>query len=150
MMTAVKQGDGYVLPVLIGDVELPAELMHPHIHYLRAEDYTTAQLAVQMQQRVGVRSATQSPRDIGAVVQEAGSLRLPKITRAPSASTRSLASPSSTSPLVSMALLTGLTNLALLAPSSVLSDSSRSESSGVVKRRTCSTSTAAAASAMTS
>ena len=27
MMTAVKQGDGYILPVLVGDVRVPADLL---------------------------------------------------------------------------------------------------------------------------
>src|SRR3954451_19649563 len=44
MMTAVSRGDAYILPVLIGDVQVPPELMHPHIHFLRAERYTPEQL----------------------------------------------------------------------------------------------------------
>ena len=79
MMTAVNQGDGYILPVLIGNVQLPPELLHPHIHYLRAEDYTPDQLAQQMLQRVGPSEARQEPRDIGEVVQESIELRMPKV-----------------------------------------------------------------------
>ena len=80
MMTAVKQGDGYVLPVLIGDVQVPADLLHPHIHYLRAEDYSPDQLAEQLKARVKGAAATgQDARDIGEVVQEALELRLPKV-----------------------------------------------------------------------
>jgi hypothetical protein len=45
MMTAAKLGDGYILPVLMGNVQVPADLLHPHIGYLRSEDYTPDQLA---------------------------------------------------------------------------------------------------------
>ena len=83
MMTAVKRGDGYILPVLIGDVQVPPELIHPHIHYLRTEHYSPADLAYEMQQRVGSASdARQQRRDIGEVVQEAIELRLPKVVPA--------------------------------------------------------------------
>ena len=37
MMTAVKQGDGYILPVIMGNADVPVELLHPHIGYLRSE-----------------------------------------------------------------------------------------------------------------
>jgi hypothetical protein len=83
MMTAVKQGDGYVLPVLMGDVQVPPDLLHPHIHYLRSDDFSPEELAEQLAQRVGVAtSAGQEPRDVGEVVQEAMSYRLPKVTPA--------------------------------------------------------------------
>jgi hypothetical protein len=79
MMTAVKQGDGYILPVLIGDVRVPADLLHPHIHYLRAEDYTPEQLANQLNARVKRAGASDNEaRGIGEVVEEALGLRLPK------------------------------------------------------------------------
>ncbi|MGH3220488.1 MAG: TIR domain-containing protein [Streptosporangiaceae bacterium] len=80
MMTAVKQGDGYVLPVLIGNVQVPPDLLHPHIHYLRAADFTPQQLAAQLQARVGHAEASgQETRNIASVVQEAMELRLPKV-----------------------------------------------------------------------
>jgi hypothetical protein len=80
MMTAVKLGDGYVLPVLIGDVQVPPDLLHPHIHYLKASDYTPEQLAVELQNRVGqAQAAGQQMRNVGDVVQEALELRLPKV-----------------------------------------------------------------------
>jgi hypothetical protein len=81
MMTAVKLGDGYILPVLMDDVEVPAELLHPHIGYLRSRDYTPSQLAEQIQQRVGAASkAGQAPAELGTVVSEALAVRMPKIT----------------------------------------------------------------------
>lgn len=80
MMTAVKQGDGYVLPVLIGDVRVPPDLLHPHIHYLRAEDFTPQQLAAQLQAKVRQAEISgQETRNITSVVQEAMELRLPKV-----------------------------------------------------------------------
>lgn len=78
MMTAVKQGDGYILPVLMGDVKVPPDLLHPHIVYLRGDDYTPDQLAEQLQRRITRATADgQQPREVAAVVQEA--LRLPKV-----------------------------------------------------------------------
>ena len=83
MMTAVKQGDGYVLPVLIGDVQVPRDLLHPHIHYLRADDFTPQQLAAQLQARVKHAEASgQEARSITRVVQEAMEVRLPKVVPA--------------------------------------------------------------------
>jgi hypothetical protein len=83
MMTAVKQGDGYVLPVLIGDVQVPPDLIHAHIHYLRAENFSPQQLAAQLQAKVRqAEVAGQEARDITNVVQEALELRLPKVVPA--------------------------------------------------------------------
>jgi TIR domain len=80
MMTAVKQGDGYVLPVLVDDVQVPPDLLHPHIHYLRAKDYTPEQLAAQLHAKVKqAESHGQEARNITSVVQEAMELRLPKV-----------------------------------------------------------------------
>ncbi|GGS46497.1 toll/interleukin-1 receptor domain-containing protein [Actinokineospora fastidiosa] len=36
MLRAVKAGDQHVLPVLVGPVAVPEELLHPHVDYLRA------------------------------------------------------------------------------------------------------------------
>ncbi|MGW5052751.1 hypothetical protein [Actinokineospora sp. NPDC004072] len=38
MLRAVKAGDEHVLPVLVGGVEVPADLLHPHVSYLRGTD----------------------------------------------------------------------------------------------------------------
>jgi hypothetical protein len=82
MMTAVKRGDGYILPVLIGDVLVPADLLPPHTHYLRAGDYTPDELARQLAQKVGAarRSGT-PPTELGPVVEHALQLRLPRVPR---------------------------------------------------------------------
>jgi hypothetical protein len=80
MMTAVKQGDGYVLPVLVGDVRVPADLLHPHIHYLRSNEYTPDELAQQLAGKVGVsRKAGTPPAELGTVVEHALQLRLPRV-----------------------------------------------------------------------
>jgi hypothetical protein len=83
MMTAVKQGDGYILPVLMGDVQVPPDLLPPDTHYLRGDDLSSEMLAEQLAQRVGAAtSAGQEPRDVGEVVQKAMSYRMPKVTPA--------------------------------------------------------------------
>ncbi|MFI9101125.1 TIR domain-containing protein [Streptomyces fildesensis] len=80
MMTAVKQGDGYVLPVLMDDVQVPPDLLHPHIHYLRAKDYSPELLAKQMHARVRqAENVGQQAREVGEVVHEALNRRLPKV-----------------------------------------------------------------------
>ncbi|MCZ2850198.1 toll/interleukin-1 receptor domain-containing protein [Modestobacter sp. VKM Ac-2978] len=80
MMTAVKQGDGYILPVLMDNARVPADLLHPHIHYLRASDYTPRQLAHEFAAKVGKsRGAGTPPAEIGSVVEHALMLRLPRV-----------------------------------------------------------------------
>lgn len=78
MMTAVNEGDGYVLPVLCGDVQVPADLMHPHIHYLKADDYGPEELSDAVARRIG-SGRRQPARDVGEVVQEAMRYRMPKV-----------------------------------------------------------------------
>jgi len=39
LLRAVKAGNEHVLPVLVGDVVVPAELLHPHVTYLRAIEH---------------------------------------------------------------------------------------------------------------
>ncbi|MBM7775976.1 hypothetical protein JOD54_006180 [Actinokineospora baliensis] len=36
-LRAVKAGDEHVLPALVGDVSVPADLIHPHVTYVRAD-----------------------------------------------------------------------------------------------------------------
>ncbi len=83
MMTAVHQGDGYILPVLMDDVAVPPELLHPHIHYLRARDYTPEQLAAEIEARVRQATASGQPmQPVGDVVERALAVRLPMIVPA--------------------------------------------------------------------
>ena len=80
MMTAVKRGDGYILPVLMDKVRVPSDLIHPHIHYLRATDVTPEDLANEFANKLGLAEAQgQEPALIGNVVQEALQYRMPKI-----------------------------------------------------------------------
>lgn len=52
MLRAVRTGDEHVLPVLVGDVAVPAELLHPHVTYLRAAEHRPEQLAEALSGRV--------------------------------------------------------------------------------------------------
>jgi hypothetical protein len=81
MMTAVKRGDDYILPVLVGDVQVPPDLLHPHTHYLRAANHTPEQLAAQLYAKVSAgKFQGHQAREVGAVVEEALQVRLPKVT----------------------------------------------------------------------
>ncbi|HEX4721403.1 MAG TPA: hypothetical protein VH333_02735 [Pseudonocardiaceae bacterium] len=52
MMLAVRAGDRHVLPVLVGGVKVPVDLLHPHVTYLRANEYQPQQLADGLAERV--------------------------------------------------------------------------------------------------
>ncbi len=83
MMTAVKQGDGYILPVLMDNVDVPPDLLHPHIHYFRSEDYSPEELASELQEKVASAKASgQEPEDIGETIERALKVRMPKIVPA--------------------------------------------------------------------
>ena len=72
MVTSVDRGSDYILPVLIGDVRVPAEMLHPHIAFLRAEDYPPVRLAAALKSKVEFsRAEGRQPRDIGVIVREA-------------------------------------------------------------------------------
>lgn len=81
MMTAVKLGDGYILPVIMGNADVPAELLHPHIGYLRSEAFTPDQLADELVKKVKSAERTGQPEvPVGKVVGDALQVRLPKVT----------------------------------------------------------------------
>jgi TIR domain len=81
MMTAVKQGDGYILPVIMGNADVPPELLHPHIGYLRSEAYSPDQLADELVTKVkSAERAGQTEANVGKVVADALRVRLPKVT----------------------------------------------------------------------
>lgn len=67
MLAAVKSGDGYVLPVLTGDT--PADLLHPHVHYLRRSEYSVDQLADALVDKVD--QASHETRAVGEIVKHA-------------------------------------------------------------------------------
>ncbi|MEU0877994.1 hypothetical protein ABZ345_05300 [Lentzea sp. NPDC005914] len=69
---AFNSGNRYILPVLVGDVKVPSELLLPLIGFLRAEKHTPEELAAHM--RIVVddsRARGLQPRDFGAVVHDA-------------------------------------------------------------------------------
>lgn len=49
MLRAVKEGDQYVLPVLVGEVAVPADLLHPHVSYLRTGSRLADELAARVE-----------------------------------------------------------------------------------------------------
>jgi hypothetical protein len=81
MMTAVKLGDGYILPIIMGNADVPAELLHPHIGYLRSEAFTPDQLADELVKKVKSAERIGQPEaPVGKVVGDALQVRLPKVT----------------------------------------------------------------------
>lgn len=72
LSAAVDRGDDYVLPVLIGDVRVPPEMLHPHTGYLRFEDHNSTQIAAALLAKVTAsRARAARAVDIGAVVRGA-------------------------------------------------------------------------------
>jgi hypothetical protein len=49
MLRAVKAGDEHVLPVLVGSVSVPGDLLHPHVTYLRDSDGVAEALAARVE-----------------------------------------------------------------------------------------------------
>jgi hypothetical protein len=69
MMKAVKQPNPYILPILVGEVDVPAEMLHPHIGTLRVEDHTPVQLAERLKAKVDeAKRAGRRPEDLGALL----------------------------------------------------------------------------------
>ena len=52
MLRAVKAGDWHVLPVLVNDVAVPADLLHPHVTYVRGKTEEPDQLAEALAGRI--------------------------------------------------------------------------------------------------
>ncbi|GAA5172982.1 MULTISPECIES: hypothetical protein [Amycolatopsis] len=72
MVAAVRRGDDYILPVLIGEVVVPPQLLNPHVGYLRAEEYGPRDLAARMKDKViASKNGGAGPRDVGAIVRAA-------------------------------------------------------------------------------
>jgi hypothetical protein len=67
MLTAARR-EGFILPVLVGDVEVPAEMLHPHIFYLRAEDHSPERLAQALAFKV---TEAKGAQDVGLIVRDA-------------------------------------------------------------------------------
>jgi hypothetical protein len=50
VLRAVRAGDQHVLPVLVGDVTVPADLLHPHVAYLHTGNQLAEALAGRVEQ----------------------------------------------------------------------------------------------------
>lgn len=57
MLRAVKDGNKHVLPVLVGDVVVPADLLHPHVSYLRASEHRPDQITEALASRIEAAEA---------------------------------------------------------------------------------------------
>ena len=72
LATAIEQGfqrtTTYILPVVVGDVDVPRELLNPAVGFLRADDHSAAELADRMVEKLEWSRRTVAP-----------SLRTPRI-----------------------------------------------------------------------
>ena len=72
MSAAVERGDDYILPVLVGAVSIPPEMLQPHIGYLRAEDHSPEKIAAALLAKTTASKARAAgARDIGVIVRDA-------------------------------------------------------------------------------
>ena len=78
MQTALEKRNAYILPVVIGNTKIPKDKLHPQIHYLKAEEYTPKTLAQEFYQKI--KGAAQAPKSIGRIIDDAISLRTPRLT----------------------------------------------------------------------
>ncbi len=82
ILQALKRGDDdYILPIMVGPVQIPADLLSPAIGFLRAEDHSAEDLAEIIVERVQA-AQRQEPRDVAEVVEKALQVRLPRIAPA--------------------------------------------------------------------
>ncbi|MER6666015.1 toll/interleukin-1 receptor domain-containing protein [Amycolatopsis japonica] len=80
MRADVERGGGYILPVLMDDVQVPPEILNPAVIYIEAGERSPEQLAELIVEKVGVaRRKHQEPRDVSRVVEDAVRFRLPRI-----------------------------------------------------------------------
>jgi hypothetical protein len=72
MYAAVERGDDYILPVLVGAVSVPPEILPPYIGYLRAEDHAPDKVAAALLAKTTASKARAGrARDIGLIVRNA-------------------------------------------------------------------------------
>jgi hypothetical protein len=74
MVRAIEVGvDSYLLPIVLGPVEVPAHLLSPVIGYFRLEEYSVDQLSRIIADRVGAaRERQREPREVSGVAGETG------------------------------------------------------------------------------
>lgn len=72
--------DSYILPIVVAEVQMPAELLSPAVGFIRLEDYRVEELAQIIADRVGAaQKRHQEPREVAGVVDEAFGVRLPRL-----------------------------------------------------------------------
>ncbi|GAA1026186.1 MULTISPECIES: hypothetical protein [Amycolatopsis] len=70
---ATRRNDDYVLPVLVDQSEVPAELLNPATGFLRTKDHTPAELAAHLLAKVRRTKADDTAaRDFGTAVRNSG------------------------------------------------------------------------------
>ncbi|MFG2340888.1 TIR domain-containing protein [Streptomyces yangpuensis] len=80
LVPAIENADDYILPVTIGEVAIPPELLSPAIGFLRSEDYTPDQLAHAFERRLEGSRATRRTGTASPAGSTARSLRVPMTT----------------------------------------------------------------------
>ncbi|WP_410622973.1 tetratricopeptide repeat protein [Amycolatopsis sp. cmx-8-4] len=84
MTSNVERGGGYLLPVLMDDVDVGPELLNPAVIYLRSADYGPAELARIIAGRVATARADQhSSRDVAGLVRDTRPLPVSETSRGP-------------------------------------------------------------------
>ncbi|MFD2470644.1 TIR domain-containing protein [Amycolatopsis silviterrae] len=79
LTASVHRGGDYLLPVVMDDVEIPAELLNPAIIYLCAAEHSPAELAGLIAKKVALsRAEGQEPREVVDVVAEGP--RMPRVS----------------------------------------------------------------------
>ena len=72
VLLAVKSGEEHVLPVLLGDVAVPPDLLHPHVAYVRSTAHRPDQLTEALATRIEAAEAVGRERaPVGEVVTRA-------------------------------------------------------------------------------
>lgn len=72
--------EGYILPILIGPVSVPPELLDPAIGFLRLEEHSTVEFARIIADRVDdARARHREPREVTVVVDEMLRVPLPRL-----------------------------------------------------------------------
>ncbi|MGW4529218.1 TIR domain-containing protein [Amycolatopsis sp. NPDC004378] len=80
MRADVERGGGYLLPILLDDVEVPADVVDPAVIYLQAGGRTPDQLADVIVEKAGMRrQRCRAHGDGSQVVRNAAGVRLPRI-----------------------------------------------------------------------
>lgn len=78
MWTAAQKGNEYILPVVINGAKIPSDKLHPHTHYLKAENYAPEELAQELFTKV--KDSPQDSEAIAKVVGHAFALAMPRLT----------------------------------------------------------------------